>query len=108
MRDAVLFFAAATLLNVVSLINMRLPDSGTNILVILPTFAAVVIGVPMWLYATAQYSIAGGIVAGLVPYLLVRRAERMLPPRQRIVFGYLVLVLGLVCAHFAVRAPTWL
>lgn len=109
MRDQILFICASVSLNFVSLMNFRIPDERVNmLLLIVPTFIAVVVGFPMWMYVIAEVSIAGGIVAVLVPILFVPRVERMMAPRRRIWLSWALLVVGVGCARSALHSPFWL
>lgn len=109
MGDQILFVSASTLLNIVSLMNFRIPDERVNmVLLIVPTFIAVVVGVPMWMYVVAEVSIVGGIGAAIVPVLFVRRVERLLEPRRRIWLSWALLVVGVGCARSALHSPFWL
>lgn len=109
MRDEILFICASTSLNVVSLMNFRIPQDRVNVLLlILPTFIAVVVGIPMWMYVVAEVSVVGGIGAAIVPILFVRRVERMVEPRRRVWLSWAFLVLGVVCARSALHSPFWL
>ncbi|MGH7153924.1 MAG: hypothetical protein ACREF3_08325 [Acetobacteraceae bacterium] len=109
MGDQTLFVSASVLLNIVSLMNFRIPDERVNmLLLIVPTFIAVVVGVPMWMYVVAEVSVVGGIGAAIAPILLVPRIERLLEPRRRIWLSWALLVVGVVCARSALHSPFWL
>lgn len=109
MRDQILFVGASTSLNVVSLMNFRLPYERVNVLwLIVPTFIAIVVGVPMWMYIVSEVSIVGGIGAAIVPILFVRRVERVVGPSRRVWVSWAFLVVGVACARFALHSPFWL
>ena len=64
MRDELMYLAATTALNLVAIMNFRIPDERLNVLLlILPTFFAVVIGIPLWLYLTSEVSVLAGVCA---------------------------------------------
>jgi hypothetical protein len=108
MRDELTYLFATTALNLVAIMNFRIPDERFNVLLlILPTFFAVVIGIPLWLYLTSEVSLLAGICAVLMPFPLVLAIERMLSPYGRIGLSWCVVAFGVGCAHYATHSPFW-
>jgi len=109
MRDELMYLATTTALNLVAIMNFRIPDERSNVLfLIVPTFFAVVIGIPMWLYVTLEVSVLVGVCAVLIPLPLVLAIERMLSPFGRIGLSWCVAAFGAVCTHYATHSPFWL
>ncbi len=109
MRDELLYLGAATSLNVVVYMNFRIPDERFNVLLLmLPTFAAAVVGIPMWLYLTVELDRFAGVCVAILPFLVVPEIERVASPSRRIGASWAATAFGLVCAHFAVRAAFWI
>lgn len=108
MKDLILFPAAASFLNTASLLSFRAPDDETHLLMIIPTFAAVVVGVPLWLFSAIELTVIGAICAAIFPFLAVRSIERRVTARSRLLMIWVLCLTGLAIAHFAVHAPTWL
>lgn len=109
MRDVILYCCAATLLNGVVVMNFRIPDERFNVLLLLvPTFVALVIGVPMWLFLAAELNWLAGILAIIAPLFVVPLIERVVSPRRRVWLSWVFLMFGVVCARSAVHSASWL
>ncbi len=109
MRDELLYLGASISLNLVTFVSFRIPDERFNVLLLmLPIFIALIIGIPLWLYLTAELSLVAGIGALVLPLLLVLPSERILSPRLRIGLSWAALAVGVACARLAVHSPSWL
>ena len=109
MRDELWYLGASIALNLVVLMGFRIPDERFAILLLIfPMFIALIIGIPLWLYLTAEFGLMAGIGALVLPFLLVLLCERLLSPQRRIGLSWVALVLGAACARLALHAPFWL
>ena len=109
MRDELMYLCATTALNLVAVMNFRIPDERFNVLLLMfPTFVALVIGIPMWLYVTSEVSVLVGVCAVLIPLPLILAIERILSPYGRIGLSWCAVAFGAACAHYAIHSPFWL
>ncbi|MBN9563763.1 MAG: hypothetical protein J0H14_24025 [Alphaproteobacteria bacterium] len=109
MRDELWYLGASSALNLVVLMGFRIPDERFAVLLLIfPMFIALIIGIPLWLYLTAEFGMPMGMGALVLPLILIFPCERLLSPRRRIGLSWAVLVFGVACARLALHAPSWL
>lgn len=98
-----LYFVSLSLFGFVILGATRLPNDMWLVIAIFPVFIAAILGFVMWLFAYGQLDLWVSI-GSLAVSVAVVLALRRLSTRDMFIAIWVTLVLGLVCARFALLA----
>jgi hypothetical protein len=104
MTAELLYFVAIALFGFVILGVAQLPNDMWLVVGLFPAFIALIVGYMMWVYAWSEFGLPVSIGSLVVPIIAAVPARRMLSTRGLFIAICAAVVLGAICAPFAMLA----
>ena len=99
-----LYFMSIAFFGFVVLGAAQLPNGMWLVVAIFPVFIAMILGFVMWVYAWSELGLVVSVGSLVVPIAASVAVRRLLSTRDLFIAICATVVLGLICARFAILA----